>query len=156
MKKTNAARIMDKSKIKYKLIEYKFDEDNLSAAHIANELNQNLSQVFKTLVLRGDKNGFLVAVIPGDKEINLKKLAKASANKKVEMIHVKELLGISGYIRGGCSPIGMKKKFPTFINFSCHNFNYIMISAGIRGMQFEIITDDLIGILDAQVVDICI
>ena len=156
MKKTNAVRLLDKEKIKYELIEYAVNEDDLAASHIAEELNQNLSQVFKTLVLRGNKTGPIVAVIPGDKELNLKEIAKVSGNKSVEMIHVKELLGLTGYIRGGCSPIGMKKKFPTFINESCQSFDYIMISAGVRGMQIKINPMDLVQATKAEVVAVTI
>lgn len=154
MKKTNAVRLLDKEKLNYKLIEYTVDENDLAAAHIAEELNQNLSQVFKTLVLKGNKTGHIVAVIPGDKELNLKKLAKVSGNKNVEMVTVKELLGLTGYIRGGCSPIGMKKKFPTYINSSCQLFDYIMISAGVRGMQIKLNPADLLKVTEAEVVDI--
>ncbi len=156
MKKTNAVRLLDKEKIKYELIEYTVNEDDLAASHIAEELNQNLSQVFKTLVLRGNKTGPIVAVIPGEKELNLKEIAKVSGNKSVEMIHVKELLGLTGYIRGGCSPIGMKKKFPTFINKSCQSFDYIMISAGVRGMQIKINPMDLVQATKAEVVAVTI
>lgn len=150
MKKTNAVRLLDKAKVKYELIEYTVDENNLAASHIAEELGQNIKQVFKTLVLRGNKTGILVAVIPGDDELDLKKAAKESGNKKVEMVHVKELLGLTGYIRGGCSPIGMKKDYPVYIDKSCEYFNYIMISAGVRGMQIKLNPADLIKAVRAK------
>lgn len=151
MKKTNAVRLLDKAKVSYELIEYTVDENDLAAGHIAEELGQNLSQVFKTLVLKGNKTGHIVAVIPGDKELNLKKLAKVSGNKSVEMVAVKELLGLTGYIRGGCSPIGMKKKYPTYINSSCQLFDYIMISAGVRGMQMKLNPLDLLDVTGAEI-----
>jgi Cys-tRNA(Pro)/Cys-tRNA(Cys) deacylase len=121
MKKTNAARILDQKKIKYDLIEYEVDENDLSATTVAAKLNQNVEQVFKTLVLRGDKNGIFVCVIPGNAELNLKKAAKISGNKNAEMILMKELLPLTGYIRGGCTPIGMKKAYPTYIHDSSMN-----------------------------------
>lgn len=110
--KTNVARLLDKAKVAYKLVPYEVDENDLSATHVAEQLGEDVSQVFKTLVLRGDKSGYFVCVIPGAAEVNLKKAAKVSGNKSCEMIHVKELLPLTGYIRGGCSPIGMKKHFP--------------------------------------------
>ena len=113
--KTNVARLLDKAKVAYKLVPYEVDENDLSATHVAEQLGEDVSQVFKTLVLRGDKSGYFVCVIPGAAEVNLKKAAKVSGNKSCEMIHVKELLPLTGYIRGGCSPIGMKKHFPTYI-----------------------------------------
>ena len=107
--KTNVARLLDKAKIKYELVPYVVDETDLSATHIADQLGENIGQVFKTLVLVGDKTKYIVCVVPGDMEVDLKKAAKVSGNKKVEMLHMKELLPVTGYIRGGCSPIGMKK-----------------------------------------------
>jgi Cys-tRNA(Pro)/Cys-tRNA(Cys) deacylase len=144
MKKTNAARILDQHKISYELIEYEVDETDLSATTVASKLGQNVEQVFKTLVLRGDKIGVFVAVIPGNEELNLKKAAKASGNKNAEMVLMKELLPLTGYIRGGCTPIGMKKAFLNYIHESCILFENIYISAGIRGMQIKINSDDLI------------
>ena len=112
--KTNVARLLDKAKIEYSLIPYEVDESDLGAQHIADQLGENIRQVFKTLVLHGDRNGYFVCVVPGDDEVDLKKAAKVSGNKKAEMIPMKELLPVTGYIRGGCCPIGMKKTFPTF------------------------------------------
>jgi ybaK/ebsC protein len=152
--KTNVARLLDAKKIKYQLVPYIVDENNLAAIHIARQLNENIEQVFKTLVIKGDKTGIIVCVIPGNKEVNLKKVAKISSNKKVEMIAVKDLLTTTGYIRGGCSPIGMKKNFPTWFHNSCLNYEYIYVSAGVRGLQLKIDPKDLINYVKAQLEDI--
>jgi Cys-tRNA(Pro)/Cys-tRNA(Cys) deacylase len=144
MKKTNAARILDQNNIEYELIEYEVDETDLSATTVAAKLGQDVEQVFKTLVLRGDKTGIFVVLIPGNSELNLKKAAKVSGNKSAEMVQMKELLPLTGYIRGGCTPIGMKKAYPNFIHESCILFDTIYISAGIRGMQIKIVPYDLI------------
>ncbi len=152
--KTNAARLLDKMGLKYELIPYAVDEENLAADHVAAELGERIEQVFKTLVLRGDKTGIFVCVIPGDKEVNLKAAAKVSGNKSAAMLHVKELLSTTGYIRGGCSPIGMKKHFPTFLHDSCLSYDYIYVSAGVRGLQIKIAPDDLIKAADATLADI--
>lgn len=152
--KTNAARMLDKSKITYRLIPYEVDEDDLSAKHVAESVGENIEQVFKTLVLRGDKTGYLVCVVPGDHEVDLKKAAKVSGNKKCDMIAVKELLPLTGYIRGGCSPIGMKKHFPTYIHQTMEHFDKIYVSAGIRGLQIEIAPADLIREVRATLADI--
>lgn len=135
MTKTNAMRMLDKAKIKYEPMEYVVDENDLSGVSIARQIGLDCSMVFKTLVAKGDKTGPIVMCIPVDKEIDLKKAAKVSGNKSVEMIHVKDLLGLTGYVRGGCSPIGMKKQFPTYIEQSCENFEKITVSAGIKGCQ---------------------
>lgn len=142
--KTNACRLLDQAGIHYELISYDYDENDLSATHVADTIGEDINQVFKTLVLRGDKTGIFVCVIPGNEEVNLKKAAKASGNKNGEMIHVKELLGLTGYIRGGCSPIGMKKQYPMYIHETCILFDEIFISAGQRGLQLKIATNDLI------------
>ena len=152
--KTNVARLLDKAGIKYNLIHYEFDENDLAAPHVADSLGQDISQVFKTLVLRGDKSGHIVCVIPGDKEVDLKALAKVSGNKKVEMIPMKDLLTVTGYIRGGCSPIGMKKRFPTYFHTSANEHEIIYVSAGVRGLQIEINPKDLISYVDAVVADV--
>ncbi len=151
MNKTNAARLLDKAKIAYELVPYEVDENNLAATHVAGQLGEDIAQVFKTLVLRGDKNGIFVCVIPGNAEVDLKLAAKASGNKSAEMIHMKELLPITGYIRGGCSPVGMKKPFPVFIHSSCMEFGYIYISAGVRGLQIKIAPGDLVEYVGAVV-----
>ena len=152
--KTNAARLLDKMGLKYELIPYAVDENNLAADHVAAELGENIEQVFKTLVLRGDKTGIFVCVIHGDKEVNLKAAAKISGNKSAAMLHVKELLPTTGYIRGGCSPIGMKKHFPTFIHGSCTSYEYIYVSAGVRGLQIKIAPQDLVKAADATLADV--
>lgn len=152
--KTNAARLLDKAGIKYNLIPYEFDENDLAARHVADSLGQPIGQVFKTLVLHGDKSGHIVCVIPGDGEVDLKALAKISGNKKVEMIHMKDLLSVTGYIRGGCSPIGMKKRFPTYIHSTAASFATIYISAGVRGLQIEINPQELIGFTGAVIGDV--
>jgi Cys-tRNA(Pro)/Cys-tRNA(Cys) deacylase len=110
--------------------------------------------VFKTLVLLGDRSGYIVCVVPGDSEVDLKALAKASGNKKVEMIAMKDLLGVTGYIRGGCSPIGMKKKFPTYFHKTATDYDTIYISAGVRGLQIEINAATLIGFVGGAVADV--
>ena len=143
--KTNAARLLDKAKIKYQLIAYEVDENDLSAVHVASQLNEAVEQVFKTLVLKGDKTGYFVCIIPGAEELDLKKAAKLSGNKSCEMIPMKELLAITGYIRGACSPVGMKKHFPTFIHESCLTFDKIYVSAGKRGLQLHLSPQDLIA-----------
>lgn len=149
--KTNVARLLDAAGISYELIPYNFSEDDLSAVHVAQELGEDIEQVFKTLVLRGDRTGFFVCVIPGDFEVDLKLAARISGNKNCEMLHMKELLPTTGYIRGGCSPIGMKKKFPTFIHESALLYDHIYISAGIRGLQVKIAPTDLISYIDAEI-----
>ncbi len=149
--KTNVARLLDAAGIEYELIPYSFSEDDLSATHVAAELGENIEQVFKTLVLRGDRTGMFVCVIPGDFEVDLKLAARISGNKNCEMLHMKELLPTTGYIRGGCSPIGMKKKFPTFIHESALLYDHIFISAGIRGLQVKIAPDDLISYVGAEI-----
>ena len=149
--KTNVARLLDKAKVAYQLVPYEVDENDLSATHVADQLGENVAQVFKTLVLHGDKSGYFVCVIPGADEVDLKKAAKVSGNKSCEMIPVKELLPLTGYIRGGCSPIGMKKHFPTYVHETCTAFPYIYISAGIRGLQIKIAADDLIKETKAEI-----
>ena len=151
IQKTNAARLLDAAGIKYELIPYEVDENNLDAGHVAAQLGEDLDCVFKTLVLRGDKSGLFVCVVPGSTEVDLKVAAKISGNKNCEMIHVKELLPLTGYIRGGCSPIGMKKPYPTFIHESAELYDYIYISAGVRGLQIRISPADLISFVGAGV-----
>lgn len=149
--KTNVARLLDKANVKYELVPYEVDETDLSAQHIASGLNENIEQVFKTLVLCGEKSGHFVCVIPGNHEVDLKMAAKVSGNKKCDLIPMKELLPLTGYIRGGCSPIGMKKHFPTFIHETCLDFDYIYVSGGVRGLQIKIAPRDLIEQSKAQV-----
>ncbi len=142
--KTNAARLLDQLKIAYELIPYEVDEEHLGAEHTAEVLGEPIERIFKTLVLRGDKTGLFVCVIPGAEEVDLKKAAKMTGNKKVEMIHVKELLPLTGYIRGGCSPIGMKKPLPTWFHLTLTDYDTIFCSAGQRGLQFRIAPNDLL------------
>lgn len=152
--KTNAARLLDQLKIPYELIPYEVNENDLGAQHIASQLGQPIERLFKTLVLRGDRTGLVVCVIPGAEEVDLKKAAKVSGNKKVDLIPMKELLATTGYIRGGCSPVGMKKPFPTYIDETCILFDYIFVSAGVRGMQFKINPQALTEFVEAEVVDL--
>lgn len=142
--KTNVARLLDAAGISYALIPYEYSEDDLGAQHVADSLGEDINQVFKTLVLKGDKTGEFVCVIPGNMEVDLKTAAKISGNKNCEMLHMKDLLPTTGYIRGGCSPIGMKKPFPTYIYESALLYDYIFISAGKRGLQVKIVPQDLI------------
>ena len=141
--KTNVMRLLDKAKIQYEAKEYPVDEDDLSGSHAADLMGVDHGSMFKTLVLKGEKTGFLVCCIPVDDEVDLKKAAKAAGDKKVEMLPMKELLSTTGYIRGGCSPIGMKKRFPTFIDPSAFQYEKIAVSAGMRGVQVILSPVDL-------------
>ena len=152
--KTNAARLLDAAAIEYELIPYEVDETDLGAQHIADQLGESIEQVFKTLILKGEKTGHFVCVIPGAEEVDLKKAAKVSGNKKVDLIPMKELLPTTGYIRGGCSPVGMKKPFPTYIDETCILYDYIYVSAGVRGLQFKIDPQALVEFVGAQTVDL--
>lgn len=154
IQKTNVARLLDKAKIPYELVPYTVDENNLAADHVAEELGEDINQVFKTLILHGDRSGHFVCVVPGNTEVDLKKAAKAAGAKKAEMIPMKELLPLTGYIRGGCSPIGMKKPFPTFFHSSALDFDVIYVSAGVRGLQLKINPQDLIKYVRADVIDL--
>lgn len=152
--KTNVARLLDKANVAYELIPYEFDENDLAATHVAEALGQDINQVFKTIVLRGDRNGYLVCVVPGNCEVDLKKAAKASGNKKVEPLAMKDLLPTTGYIRGGCSPIGMKKHFPTYFHETALLYPQIYVSAGQRGLQIRISPADLIRESRGEIADI--
>lgn len=152
--KTNAARLLDQAHVNYELVPYEVDENNLAADHVAQSLGEDINCVFKTLVLKGDRNGLFVCVIPGNAEVDLKKAARVSGNKKADLIPMKELLPTTGYIRGGCSPVGMKKPFPTFIHQSCQEHEFIYVSAGQRGLQFKIKPTDLVNFVKAQVTDV--
>ncbi len=154
MQKTNVMRMLDKAKIPYHTIEYEVDESDLSGVHIAQCTGMNPDTVFKTLVAKGDKTGFLVFCIPCDKEVDLKKAAKISNNKKVEFLHLKDLLPTTGYIRGGCSPIGMKKKFPTYIHETATLFDTISVSGGQRGLQVVLSPTALCDFIGAQFCDL--
>ena len=154
MTKTNVMRLLDQAKIEYTALEYEFDENDLGGEHAADFLGLPYDQVFKTLVTRGAKGNIYVFCIPVDMELDLKKAAQCANEKKIEMIHVKELLGITGYIRGGCSPIGMKKKYPTFIDETATLFDIISVSGGQRGIQIRLSPFKLAEYIDVQFCDI--
>ncbi len=150
MTKTNAMRRLDAAKIPYEILEYTVDENDLSGMHIAQELGFPPEKMFKTLVARGDKTGPLVFCIPVDREIDLKLAASITANKRIEMIHVKDLLALTGYIRGGVSPIGMKKAFPTYVDESALQFEQITVSSGTRGAQLLLNREALLQFIQAK------
>ena len=154
VKKTNAARVLDRLGIPYALNTYPVDIDDLSATHVAESMGVDPSCVFKTLVTRGHPNGIAMAVLPGNAELSLKKLAAVFHDKSVEMVPLKEVLPLTGYIRGGCSPVGTKKPYPVCIDESAKNFETIYVSAGQRGLQFVIAPDDLAKAVDAVFADI--
>ncbi len=154
MQKTNVMRMLDKAKITYSVKEYVVDETDLSGTHVAESVNMDPSTVFKTLVAKGDKTGFCVFCIPCAKELDLKKAAKVSGNKRVEMLPLKDLLPATGYIRGGCSPIGMKKQFPTFIDETAFLFDEIAVSGGMRGLQVIMPADTLLEFVGASYEDL--
>ena len=152
--KTNAMRLMDAAKISYRAVEYEYDESDLGGEHVAAVTGMNPDQVFKTLVARGEKQGILVFCIPVSCTLDLKKAAHAAGDKKVEMIHMKELLPLTGYLRGGCSPIGMKKTFPTFLDETAQLFDTIAVSAGQRGCQVILPPDALADYCEAALCDL--
>ncbi len=152
--KTNAARILDREGVSYELREYEVDEDDLSAPHVAQAIGLPPEQVFKTLVVRGDRTGVLLACIPANTELNLKALAAASGNKKVELVPVKEVLGLTGYIRGGVSPVGTRKPYPLFLDETAILWDVISVSAGVRGCQMLLPPDGLARVTGAQFCDI--
>ncbi|MCH4166504.1 MAG: Cys-tRNA(Pro) deacylase [Megasphaera sp.] len=154
IKKTNVMRILDKQKIPYTTKAYNYSEDDLSGVHAAAELGMDPEQVFKTLVGQGNKTGIVVFCIPSDKELDLKKAAACSGNKSLHLLHVKDLPGLTGYIRGGCSPIGMKKQFPTCIDESAQNYAAISISAGQRGQQVLVAPDAVAALIGAAFHDL--
>lgn len=152
--KTNAARLLDQMKIAYELIPYEVDESDLSATHIIAQTGIDGTSLFKTLVLQGDRSGHFVCVIPGQSEVDLKKAAKATGNKKCDLIPMKELLPLTGYIRGGCSPIGMKKAFPTLLHESILSIERVHVSAGVRGLQLKLAPADLVRACRGTVCDL--
>lgn len=156
IKKTNAVRELDQHKIPYNVKEYEVDEKDLSAIHVALVTNTDIDRIFKTLSLLNEKNEMVIACIPGGDNIDLKKLAKLSGSKRVEMLPLKDLTKYTGYIRGGCSPVGIRKKHETFIHESALKFDTILISGGMRGLQIEINPKDLIEYLKIKVGDIVI
>ena len=156
MQKTNVMRMLDKAKIKYAVKEYEVDESDLSGIHVAESVGMDTDVVFKTLVAKGDKNGFCVFCIPCVRELDLKKAAKISGNKKVEMLPLKDLLPTTGYIRGGCSPIGMKKQFSTYIDETAMLFDAIAVSGGMRGVQVILSPEDLFNFINASYADLTV
>ncbi len=152
--KTNAMRMLTSAKIPFEVITYEVDENDLSGVHIAESVGLPMDMVFKTLVAKGDKTGYLVFCIPVHKEINLKAAAVCTGNKKIEMVAVKDLLGLTGYIRGGCSPVGMKKKFPTYFDVSVDACDKITVSGGVRGIQLLLDKDALIAFVDGIVAEV--
>ena len=154
IKKTNAARILDGLGIEYEIKTYAVDENDLSAVHVAQISGLDIKMIFKTLTARGDKTGVIMAVIGGDDELDLKALAKASGNKSVEMVALKELLPLTGYVRGGCSPLGAKKNFPVFLDARALSLEKISISAGQRGMQIVLAPKDLVKAVNATVAEL--
>ncbi len=156
MNKTNAMRLLEQAGIEFETREYEVDESDLSGESVAKKVGLDPDSVFKTLVVRGDKKGIAVFCVPVTAELDLKKSAKATGDKKIEMVHVKELLGLTGYIRGGCSPIGMKKQYPTFIDETCILFDRIAVSAGVRGAQIITEPNKLAEYVGAKVIDICV
>lgn len=149
--KTNAMRMLDAAKIPYEVLTYAVDENDLSGVHIASQLGLPLEMVFKTLVAKGDRTGYLVFCIPVDREIDLRLAAALTGNKRIEMVHVKDLLSLTGYIRGGCSPVGMKKKFPTYFDESVLTQERITVSAGVRGAQLLVEREALLGFVGAKI-----
>ena len=154
MTKTNAARMLDGAGVQYQLREYEVDEEDLSAPHVAEAIGMPPEQVFKTLVVRGDRTGVVLAAIPANSELDLKAVASASGNKKVELVAVKEVLGLTGYIRGGVSPVGTKKPYPLYLDETAGLWDTISVSAGIRGCQMLLAPDDLARVTGAVRCDI--
>lgn len=152
--KTNAVRLLETAKIPFSTVTYPVDENNLDAQHVADSIGQDINRVFKTLVLRGERTGLFVCVVPGNMEVDLKRAAAVAGDKKAEMIAMKELLPSTGYIRGGCSPVGMKKALPTFFHSTATDFDTIYVSAGVRGMQLCIAPQALIDFTHATIADI--
>ena len=152
--KTNAVRILESKNISHLTIEYEFNEEEIDAVSVANKIDADPETVFKTLVARNEKNELSVFIIPGNFELNLKKAASASGSKKIEMIKVKELQPLTGYMRGGCSPVGMKKLFPTFIDETAQLYEKIYVSAGVRGMQLFLSPNDLANVIEAEFADL--
>ena len=156
MTKTNAMRLLEAASIPFRIMEYEVDETDLSGVHVARQLGEPVEQVFKTLVLKGNRTGYLVCCIPVAEELDLKKVAKAAGDKHVELLPMKELLPVTGYIRGGCSPIGMKKHFPTYLDETAILFEEIAVSAGVRGAQILLNPEDLIRYVQAETVDLTV
>lgn len=154
--KTNAMRQLDAAKIAYEPLTYVVDENDLSGIHIAEQVGLPFEQMFKTLVATGDKTGPLVFCLPVHREVDLKRAAALTGNKRIEMVHVKDLLSLTGYVRGGCSPVGMKKKFPTYFYCGALDFDRITVSAGCKGIQLLLSREALLRFLRAETADFCI
>lgn len=154
MTKTNVMRLLDAAKIPYEAKEYPVDENDLSGSHAADLMGVDHGSMFKTLVLKGEKTGHLVCCIPVDGEVDLKKAARAAGDKKMELLPMKDLLPATGYIRGGCSPIGMKKRFPTLIDETAMYYDKIAVSAGVRGLQILLNPEDLASYVGAKFLDL--
>jgi Cys-tRNA(Pro)/Cys-tRNA(Cys) deacylase len=156
MNKTNAMRLLEQAGIEFETKEYEVDENDLSGVSVAKKVGLDPDSVFKTLVAKGDKKGIAVFCIPVTEELDLKKAAKVFGDKKIEMLHVKDLLPVTGYIRGGCSPVGMKKQYPTFMDETAILFDKIAVSAGVRGAQIIISPERLAEYVGASLTDLCI
>lgn len=156
MSKTNAIRLLESRGISFETVSYEIDEEDFSGETVARKIDADPDTVFKTLVCIGDKTGYVVFCIPVTTDLDLKKAAASSGNKKVEMIKVKDLLSLTGYVRGGCSPVGMKKIFPTYIDESAQLFPHIYVSAGVRGMQMKLSPGDLAGVIEASYADVTV
>jgi len=154
MGKTNAVRLLESRKITFDLLSYELDESDLSARALAEKTGLDGDRIFKTLVLQGASGSYFVCVIPGSCDLDLKKAARAAGEKKADLIPMKDLLPLTGYIRGGCSPVGMKKPFPTFVDETCTLFETIFVSAGVRGLQLKIFPDDLLTAAGAVIADL--
>jgi Cys-tRNA(Pro)/Cys-tRNA(Cys) deacylase len=155
MKKTNALRILDSQGIKYETLEYTYDSENLDVAKIAADNGLLLEIIYKTLVLNGDKSGTIMSVIPGNRQLSLKKTASASGNKKVEIAAIKDLEKLTGYIRGGCSPIGTKKNLQVYLDINAQNCEKIFVNAGTRGLLFSCAPNDLFKVCKVEWADVC-
>ena len=154
IEKTNAARLLDRAGIGYELVPYAVDEEHLAATHVAEQLGEPIECVFKTLVLRGDRTGLFVCVVPGDHEVDLKAAARVSGNKKADLIPMKELLTSTGYVRGGCSPVGMKKLLPTFFHSTVADHPFIYVSAGVRGLQLKVAPQALVAFVGGALAEL--
>ena len=154
IEKTNAARLLDRAGIGYELVPYTVDEVHLAATHVAEQLGEPIECVFKTLVLRGDRTGLFVCVVPGDHEVDLKAAARVSGNKKADLIPMKELLTSTGYVRGGCSPVGMKKLLPTFFHSTVADHPFIYVSAGVRGLQLKVAPQALVAFVGGALAEL--
>ncbi len=154
IEKTNAARLLDRAGIGYELVPYTVDEEHLAATHVAEQLGEPIECVFKTLVLRGDRTGLFVCVVPSDHEVDLKAAARVSGNKKADLIPMKELLTSTGYVRGGCSPVGMKKLLPTFFHSTVADHPFIYVSAGVRGLQLKVAPQALVAFVGGALAEL--